>query len=215
MCCATRPPMRCRTWRRRRSRPTRSPHRSAMRASRTSRPPRNWDCRRWTSPCGTASMRRRARPGRARSALNEALRVALDDPAVQKKLVDMGTDLFAPEQRSRAAHAQETGRRSGQVACRGREGKDQRQLMTTAEHTQRQDNRAARRSPRRIPPDGSHMTTDDDTQAVLAGLGISVPAADLPFLRRARQRQRELLNQWSCGNPIGRRAGNGLQTCDR
>jgi hypothetical protein len=43
--------------------------------------------------------------------------------------------------------------------------------------------------------------TDDDTKAVLEGLGISVPAADLPFLRRARQRQRELLNQWSAEIP--------------
>jgi tripartite-type tricarboxylate transporter receptor subunit TctC len=36
--------------------------------------------------------------------LNAALRVALDDPSVQKKLVDMGTDLFPAEQRSREAH---------------------------------------------------------------------------------------------------------------
>jgi hypothetical protein len=45
------------------------------------------------------------------------------------------------------------------------------------------------------------MTTDDDTQAVLARLGITVPAEDLPFLRRARSRQRDLLDEWSASLP--------------
>lgn len=37
--------------------------------------------------------------------LNGALQVALADPAVQKRLTDMGTDLFPTNQRSPAAHA--------------------------------------------------------------------------------------------------------------
>jgi hypothetical protein len=41
------------------------------------------------------------------------------------------------------------------------------------------------------------MTDDDDVGVMLARLGIVVPEEDLPFLRRARQRQRELLNEWS------------------
>ena len=65
----------------------------------------------------------------ALDALNAALRVALDDPAVQKKLVDMGTDLFAPEQRSRAAHAKKLADDLVKLRAVGREGKDQRQLI--------------------------------------------------------------------------------------
>ena len=38
---------------------------------------------------------------------------------------------------------------------------------------------------------------DDDVQTTLERIGINVPVADLPFLRRARQRQQELLNAWS------------------
>ncbi len=44
-------------------------------------------------------------PEAALDAVNAALRVALEDSEVQRKLIDMGTDLFPPEQRSRAAHA--------------------------------------------------------------------------------------------------------------
>jgi tripartite-type tricarboxylate transporter receptor subunit TctC len=44
-------------------------------------------------------------PAAALDALNAALRVALEDPEVQKKLSDMGTDLFPAGQRSREAHA--------------------------------------------------------------------------------------------------------------
>jgi tripartite-type tricarboxylate transporter receptor subunit TctC len=39
--------------------------------------------------------------------LNEALQVALADPAVQKRLDDMGTDLFPTAQRTPAAHARQ------------------------------------------------------------------------------------------------------------
>ncbi|RAI42988.1 Bug family tripartite tricarboxylate transporter substrate binding protein [Rhodoplanes roseus] len=38
-------------------------------------------------------------------ALNAALQVALADPVVQARLADMGTELFAADRRSRAAHA--------------------------------------------------------------------------------------------------------------
>ena len=44
-------------------------------------------------------------PSAVLDAVNAALRAALDDGEVQKKLVDMGTELFPAEQRSRAAHA--------------------------------------------------------------------------------------------------------------
>ena len=38
--------------------------------------------------------------------VNEALQVALADPAIQKRLADMGTELFPAAERSPAAHAQ-------------------------------------------------------------------------------------------------------------
>jgi len=41
------------------------------------------------------------------------------------------------------------------------------------------------------------MATDDDLRSALDRLGIKVPAADLPFLQRARRRQEELLAEWS------------------
>ena len=44
-------------------------------------------------------------PAAALDAVNAALRAALDDAEVQKKLTDMGTDLFPVGQRDRASHA--------------------------------------------------------------------------------------------------------------
>ena len=44
-------------------------------------------------------------PDAVLDAVNAALRVALEGSEVQKKLIEMGTDMFPPEQRSRAVHA--------------------------------------------------------------------------------------------------------------
>lgn len=41
--------------------------------------------------------------------VNEALQVALGDPAIQKRLADMGTELFPANQRTPAAHAKHLG----------------------------------------------------------------------------------------------------------
>ncbi len=46
------------------------------------------------------------------------------------------------------------------------------------------------------------MKSEDDVEVLLERIGIRVPEADLPFLRRARQRQRELLDEWSKNIPL-------------
>ncbi len=41
------------------------------------------------------------------------------------------------------------------------------------------------------------MAPEEDVQAALDRLGLKVPAEDLPFLQRARNRQQQLLKEWS------------------
>ena len=41
------------------------------------------------------------------------------------------------------------------------------------------------------------MKIEDDVEVLLERLGVRVPEADMPFLRRTRQRQRDLLEEWS------------------